>query len=221
MKRLLMAAAMLAAPALASAQALPAVTGATATQNITINGRVTAQCVINSGTSSFNLTQSLAGADGFLNASGLQSALESGLTNTNTTAWCSGNSNKVVISRTALVRNGTTGAQGADQFGNAVLYDVGVKINNAPVAGFSYTDGSSDGPGNGHIVGRFGPMNQGEPVTFVTDISGPASLLTPIVVAATSAAADGATPTFSALPGVRLSAGDYTSTVTLTITPGV
>ena len=53
MKRILMAAAMLAVPAVASAASLPAATGSTATHSITLNGRVTAQCVA-TGTSSVN-----------------------------------------------------------------------------------------------------------------------------------------------------------------------
>ncbi len=223
MKRILMAAAMLAVPAVASAASLPAATGSTATHSITLNGRVTAQCVA-TGTSSVNLPNSLAGADGFLAAATVQSDLLAQLNTTNTRAWCSGNSNKVVLSRTALVRNGSTGAVGGDGFANAVLYDVGVNIPGAvnPGAvnpGYSYTEGTSDGAGNGPVVGRFGPTDAGAAVTFVQDTYGSAKLVPEVVAAA--AGADGASNTFTTVPGVRLAAGDYSSVLTLTLTPGV
>ena len=218
MKRILMAAAMLAVPAVASAASLPAATGSTATHSITLNGRVTAQCVA-TGTSSVNLPNSLAGADGFLAAATVQSDLLAQLNTTNTRAWCSGNSNKVVLSRTALVRNGSTGAVGGDGFANAVLYDVGVNITGAVNPGSSYTEGTSDGAGNGPVVGRFGPTGAGAAVTFVQDTYSSAKLVPEVVDA--SAGADGASNTFTTVPGVRLAAGDYSSVLTLTLTPGV
>ena len=218
MKRILMAAAMLAVPAVASAASLPAATGSTATHSITLNGRVTAQCVA-TGTSSVNLPNSLAGADGFLAAATVQSDLLAQLNTTNTRAWCSGNSNKVVLSRTALIRTGSTGAVGGDGFANAVLYDVGVNITGAVNPGYSYTEGTSDGAGNGPVVGRFGPTGAGAAVTFVQDTYSSAKLVPEVVDA--SAGADGASNTFTTVPGVRLAAGDYSSVLTLTLTPGV
>lgn len=190
----------------------------------TINGLNPAKCNVVTDSSTFALADNLiSDNDGFAR-SDLAQTVASRLNAANLTAWCTGNSNSLVLSRSAL----TTGnGQVTNQFNQAVIYDLQVDIADSGRAlGGSVNEGSSDGPGNGPGIGagngnpitRFGAAAPGSVLAFVQE---PGS---------TVAAAGNTTPLLEASrtggsyperPGFRLVAGTYTGTVTLTLTPGL
>ena len=196
------------AGATAASAALPAATGNTESHPIAINARVTAQCVINGDTVA-NIDVSLAGNDGFL-ASGLQGEIEQALTGTGTQAWCSGANNGIRLEASPLVRNGTNGGL-ANGFVQAVSYSVSVDVPGAQNLRFpAQPDAASDIPVPRLLQGRFGATGAGANLGwgggYLNVSPAPATLVGPLALPA---------------PGRRLAAGDYTSTVVLTLTPGV
>jgi hypothetical protein len=210
--------------------ALPAAAAQNA--SVAINGAAPAQCGV-SGSTTATLTgggaAGLADANGFLDSSA-QVRIVAALNNTNTQAWCTGGST-IVVTRTPLVRTGTTGRIDTSGFVNAIGYDVAVKITGASRTdpylspGFGGgVEGSSDG-NSGPGFNPFGPTGNGSIVQFVNDDYAPSQSFdaTPSLLDLTSGASfTGPTATLrtqAVANTTRLAAGNYTSTVTLTITP--
>jgi hypothetical protein len=194
-----------------------------AAQPVTVNGEVTAQCKI-TGTSFVTVSNDLADGDGFARTD-IGADVATALNGATVTAWCSGNNNSVVVSRTAFVKTGGTpgGIVDGSGFANGAVYDVAVSIpggvrsdTNSDVD----VDGSSDGAGNGPGAGAgaglgvdsFGPLGTGVVLTFANEGSSESGAIT-------EDGADGATGEFSVDSNNRLSAGAYTSTVTVTLGP--
>lgn len=184
---------------------------------VTINGSVQAKCVVAGGTGAFALTTDLADADGRLNTAFL-SQVVAGMNAQGISAWCSGNNNTLVLTRTALkTGNGALN----NNFAQAVIYDLAVNIADATRGdSVSPLEGTSDGPANGPGIGLGGgiPLSNfggaaNSAVTFVAEAS-----QTPSAVV-NSAPADGATSAFTSTSN-RLVAGTYTGTVTLTLGAG-
>ena len=201
-------------------------------QNIIINGKAEALCNV-SGNKTATIASggsggAIAGADGFLDT-GVQSRITTALSATNTRAWCSGLSN-ITVRRTPLVRTGTTGGLDSSGFANAVGYDVGIKIAGAARKdNFVGTNGLQEGSSNGATGADFlpfGPTGEGKLITFVNDSwmdENQTFNATPITLNLTSSPSfDGSSLTLRG-QGVagptRLAAGDYKSTVTITLTP--
>lgn len=145
------------------------------------------------------------------------------LTGANVFAWCTGNKNTVQMYRTAFaVDDGDALLSG---FNQAAIYDVAMLIEDAhrtdnvvPLEGTS--DGQGAGPGVGSIgagilVGRFGAAGTGSHVTFLQE-SGQVST----AVTNASVGQAGKTTAFTASNN-RLVAGQYVSTLTIELTPGV
>lgn len=216
---LLTTAAMFAMGGSALAQSLPPAADPAVENDIVLNGRVTAQCAIE-GANSATITQSLAGDDGFISPTAAADII-SALNQAQPEAWCSGDNNQMNLYRTMLVRNGSNG-QPDDGFAQAVLFDAGINFPTPVNNGFSYDEGTSDGEGSGPVVGRFGPTGNGETGVFVIDnYDGGATAFTTAEAGNADPSDTGPSATFVETPGVRLAAGDYTSTVTLRLTPGV
>jgi hypothetical protein len=190
---------------------------------ITITGDDPPKCGITGGTSA-TIGVDLSGSDGFING-GLEGALLSALNSTNTYAWCTGTSNKINLTRTPLVRDGSNGHPDANGFLTAALFDVGIDMPDVTNPAASYDEGTSDGPGTGPTVGPFGPTGAGSPVTWVPDSwPNPNGHLVTVVgvdVGGQGTTGNGPTSAFSQINDKRLVAGDYTATVTLTLTPGL
>jgi hypothetical protein len=153
----------------------------------------------------------------------------SGLSATNTTAWCSGVS-KVVLSRTPLVRQGTNGAVDTSGFVNAIGYDVQIVLTGAtrtsPFAGYDDKEGSSDGAGSGPTFNPFGPIGTGVVVNFIADTwANPTGVFDTVAEPLNLSVSPGFDGPTGGLLGqvvpntTRLAAGTYTGTVTLTLTP--
>jgi hypothetical protein len=194
---------------------------------ITVNGTVAAQCKITSpiGTSIVTVSNDLADINGFARAD-IGADVATALNGAAITAWCSGNSNGVVVSRTAFVKNGGTagGVVDGSGFANGAVYDVTVSIPDgfrSDTSSDADVDGTSDGAGNGPGVGvgaglgveSFGPINGGVVMTFANEGSSTSGAIT-------TDGGDGATSLFGVVNANRLSAGSYTSTVTITLSPG-
>lgn len=201
-----------------------------APQSIVINGNAAAQCSV-SGATTATITgggaAGLADSNGMLDGSA-QSRIVTALNATNTFAWCTGGST-IVLTRTPLVKTGSTGALDSSGFARAIGYDVGISIANASrtdnaVGPNGDQEGTSDGP-SGPTFNPFGPLGSGNRVTFVNDGYAPAQSFnaTPRTLDLTSGAsyAGGSTTLQSQVLATptRLAAGDYSATVTLTITP--
>ncbi|MGH8336875.1 MAG: hypothetical protein ACRETL_08695, partial [Gammaproteobacteria bacterium] len=110
--------------------------------------------------------------------------------------------------------------KGSDGFNRAVVYDVTMNINGAVRSdGFTPIEGTSDGQGNGPGVGagagitvsRFGATGAGTQVVFAAELTSEA---------VTNGNSTGARGNFTA-DGNRLIAGQYVSTLTIELTPGV
>ena len=192
-------------------------------EQVVINAAAQPKCAV-TGQNTVALGE-LADSDGFVDGSA-QGRLVGLLNATSTTAWCSGVAgNKVVLSRTALVRQNSNGQPDANGFVTAVLYDVGIDISdpNAVNAGYTYDEGTSDGVGSGPSFGPFGATGLGAPVSFVNDTyPGNGTLggsLKGVNLTGKAVTDEGATNTFTQSPN-RLLAGAYSGTLTLTLTPG-
>lgn len=191
--------------------------------SVEINAAVAPQCVVNangSGTVDIAATD-LAGSDGFL-ATGFVNAIAAGLTDQGIKAWCSGSTNTVVLTRSALVRQGSTGAL-SNGFATAVIYDVAANIDGAVRSdGTTPLEGTSDGligPGSadtGTSVSAFGPTGDGADVSFYAEAG-----QTPAAVSDVTRTQEGPTSAYATTTANRLLAGTYLGTVTLTLTAGL
>lgn len=138
------------------------------------------------------------------------------------TAWCTGNENSLVLSRSALTTG--NGNQTNNGFNRAVIYDLEMNIPATRRAGGApVNEGTTDGPGNGpgvgvgtgQAIGRFGPVGAGEPVTFRPEPGQTVS-----AVADGLGGAELPRNAFTTENAQRLVAGNYNGTVTITLTPG-
>jgi hypothetical protein len=208
--------------ALALVSAAPAFA---ASQPIVVNGTVAPICKI-TGDSPVVVVPDLADANGFARTD-IGADVANALADATVTAWCSGNKNGVVVSRTAFVKTGGAagGVLDGSNFANGVVYDITVSIPDgfrSDTNSAADVDGTSDGAGNGPGVGvgaglwveSFGPTGSGVVLTFANEGTSQSGAIT-------AAGADGPTSTFGVVNTNRLSAGDYESTVTVTLTPGV
>jgi len=146
----------------------------------------------------------------------LADTIAAGLTAKNATAWCTGNTNRINISRSALYAD--SGTPTANGFRKAVIYDLNVKIadaqRTAAFGGGAAYEGTSDGEGLGPDITSFGPTIAGSALTFEKE---PGSTVVPVdePYAGTLKRSD-----FSESPAYRLAAGFYEGWVKVTITPG-
>ena len=194
--------------------------------SVTINANVAPKCVVNTSGSGIVTVSAadLAKADGFLNTAFVQE-VASGLTSQGITAWCSGNTNTVVLSRTPLKTGNARTVDLVNGFATAVIYDVAVSIAGAkraddttPIEGTS--DGALIGPGSAGAstsVSNFGATGTGAAVTFVAEAGQTPSAITGLG----GNANNGPTSGFPATSANRLLAGAYTGTVILTLSPGL
>ena len=190
-------------------------------QAIIVNGNTAAQCAISATLTTVTVAASMADAAGFARTN-LATDVATALNTAGVKAWCSGATNGVVLSRTALTKG--TGLVDAGGFANGAIYDLQLSISDAVRSDTSGSllDGTSDGAGNGPGVGvgaglsvdAFGPTGTGTAVVFAAETSSASAAITANPLAA-------ATGAYNANNANRLSAGNYTSTVTLTLTPGV
>jgi hypothetical protein len=192
-------------------------------QQITVNGKTAPQCAINANQTTVSFAASMANTSGFARTD-IANDVATALTGAGVVAWCSGAKNTVVLSRTALKKgNGLVDASG---FANGVVYDLEMKILDAFRSdnNSNTLDGTSDGAGNGPGIGigaglsveSFGPTGTGSAVLFAAEAGSASAAIT-----AFPGTGDGNVASFAPNNANRLAAGDYQSTVTLTLTPGV
>jgi hypothetical protein len=219
LNRLLAAAASLVALAIAA----PAFAADTPdSTDVTINGTIAPACSVTATSNSVTLPDgSIANSDSYVNP-GVAAAIANALNGAGVYAWCNGNHNAVVVSRTALVTNG-----GVDQngFASGVRYDLWITIADAFATNTnsSLVDGSSDGAGNGpgigvgtsYYVSAFGQPGPGTQVIFSAE-GGTGNVS---AVSNPSPSYDGPYGGFTTT-NARLLAGTYTGHVTITLTPG-
>lgn len=217
MKKYLFAATMLAAVTSAPAFA-DGNNRSTDTEIFTINADNPAKCNLEATTYTLNLdNNSISDNDGFALAT-VSASVANKMNQANVTAWCTGAKNTLQMYRSAFVTDG--GVKGTDGFNRAVVYDVTLNIADAVRSdGFSPIEGTSDGQGNGPgvgvgagvTVGRFGAAGTGSQVVFAAESNSEA---------VTNGNSTGARGNFTADTN-RLIAGQYISTLTIELTPGV
>lgn len=128
-------------------------------------------------------------------------------------AWCTGSRNVVTLTRTALTTDGGGSVGG---FQKGILYDVAVaNPDNTIGSRATQFEDTTNGPTGGSTWTRFGPRT-----SYALAFSNPRANATSLATNAVSSA-NGATASFTTYTETRVIAGDYTSTVTLTIQPGV
>lgn len=216
MKKILMAATAIAALGVTS-PALAQSTQGPQTQTWIVNGVNPPKCQITSSSNTATLgTDEISDDQGFAR-SNVGNSVAAALSALDVNAWCTGNSNHVVLTRTPLATGDgeqTTGTGGG--FNQAVIYDISVDVPSYPRVG-SATEATEDGPGSGPVIGRFGPTGNGEALNFSNYPTSDASR-----AVTSDAPGNAARTSYTALENSnRLVAGNYSSTVVLTITPGV
>lgn len=191
----------------------------TDTETFTLRANNPAKCNLEAADYTLRIAgNSISDNDGFASG-GVSAAVATELNTAGVTAWCTGASNTLQMYRNAFVTD--TGIKGTDGFNRAVIYDVTLNIADATrTDGFTPTEGTSDGKGNGPglgagsgtTVGRFGPTGAGSAVVFAAE--GGAS------TAVTDGNSTGALGSFTTDTN-RLIAGQYVSSLTIELTPGV
>ena len=220
MKKLLLATAataMFATPALADGN-----NRNTDTETFTIRANNPAKCNLEATDYTLRLPgNSLSDNDGFARST-VSQAVADEMNGAGVVAWCTGSSNTLQMYRTAFVLNGASngGNQADDGFNQALIYDVAIAVAGAtrsdgtqPIEGTA--DGQENGPGvgvgGGLTVSRFGPSGTGAIATFTAESDSNATSLN---------AGTDARSAFTENSN-RLVAGQYTSTLTIELTPGV
>lgn len=219
MKKLLVAASVLAAVAATPAWA-DGNNRNTDTEVFTLRANNPAKCNLEAADYTLRIQgNSISDNDGFARTT-VSDAVANELNTAGVTAWCTGASNTLQMYRTPFVTD--TGKKEADGFNRAVIYDVTLNIADAlRTDGFTPTEGTSDGQGNGPglgvgsgtTLGRFGPSGTGSPVVFAKEVNSAA------VIDGTAPGA-GARTDYTTDPN-RLIAGQYISSLTIELTPGV
>jgi hypothetical protein len=219
MKKYLFAATMLAA-AVSSPAFADGNNRGTDTETFTLRANNPAKCNLSASDYTLNIGgNEISDNNGFARPT-VSSEVADAMNGANVKAWCTGASNKLQMYRTAFVTD--TGNKEADGFNRAVIYDVWMRIAGAlrsdlqdPIEGTS--DGEDNGPGigvgAGLTVGRFGPTAAAAAVTFTADGTSNA----------VSNGTTGGTQARSVFTGDtnRLIAGQYVSSLTIELTPGV
>ena len=194
-----------------------------ASNGVVVNGSVTAQCAVTAMSAVVTVTNSLADTTGFARTN-IAGDVATALNGAGVQAWCTGATNGVVISRTAFTRAGAV--VDASGFANGVVYDLALTIPGGIRSDTNSTtvDGTADGVGNGPGAGAgvgvgtvdsFGPTGLGVTLSFSTEGTSTSGAIT------SNAVVDGPTTGFAVNNANRLAAGtDYTSTVTISLTPG-
>ncbi len=181
---------------------------------VTVSGQTPAKCNLLASNQTVGLGDyDLTDASGHAR-SDVGTTIGAALTGLSMKAWCTGGANGVVLTRTTLQKDDSTGGMTDSKFAQNIVYDVALKIEGLTREGRSddlieATDDGATGP----VVGRFGPSGDGAALTFVS--FGPASTATTTGGTATLPRESYGTT------DARLVAGNYTSTVTLTLTPGL
>lgn len=188
------------------------------TATFTVSGLNPAKCQINAD----DVTAEL-GDDEISNEQGrarnnVGSAVARALNELEVRAWCTGAKNKIVLTRTPLATGDgeqTTGPSGAG-FNQAVIYDIAVLVPGYDRTKQGETEATEDGDG-GPEIGRFGPDGRGARLRF-SNYSASANS----DAVNSDAPGAGSRDSYSGLvDNSRLVAGDYVSTVVLTLNPGV
>ena len=184
-------------------------------QVISINMTSPPACGVSATAPTQALSVGLINNDGFVNGASVQSAIIAALNNAGVVGFCTGANNLVVVTRTpfTLANNGAL----QNGFARAVLYDVSVSVSNDAN---TFSDSTADGPTSGAAAGRFGPTGAGAPFTFAAAAGGGA-LTQPAAVVVSNPADNGPTAGFANRPNARLVAGQYQSTLTVQLTPGL
>jgi hypothetical protein len=219
MKKYLFAATMLAA-AVSSPAFADGNNRSTDTETFTLRANNPAKC--NLSASDYTLSiggNQISDNNGFARTT-VSSDVAAAMNGAGVNAWCTGASNTLQMYRTAFVTD--TGNQEADAFNRAVIYDVEMSIAGAARSdGYTPIEGTRDGEDNGPgigvgaglTVGRFGPTAANAAVTFTADGTSNA----------VSNGALGGTQARSVFTSDsnRLIAGQYLSSLTIELTPGV
>ena len=188
-------------------------------ENFTLRANNPAKCNLEAADYTLRIAgNSISDNDGFASTT-VATDVADALNGADVSAWCTGASNTLQMYRTAFVTD--TGLKEADGFNRAVLFDIEMDIDDAvrTPGGYKPIEGTSDGKGNGPgigagagiLVGRFGPAGAGSTVEFTSFGTS---------TAVTNGNSTGATGSFTSDPN-RLIAGQYVSTLTIELTPGV
>lgn len=217
---------MIAASVLATLAATPALADGnnrnTDTENFTLRANNPAKCNLEAADYTLRLPNNSLTDNQGVALGTIGTDVANVLNGAGVTAWCTGNSNTLQMYRTAFTIG--NGDQLVSGFNQAAVYDVTMAISDAVRSdGFTPVEGTSDGQGHGpgHGIGgaltvsRFGPSAAGTPVIFAQETG-----QTSTAVTNASAAGTGATSAFTASTN-RLVAGQYVSTLTIELTPGV
>jgi hypothetical protein len=193
----------------------PIAGGPTVGNTVELQGRVEARCRLTLASAVQSISVSMVDGEGRINGVAFQAAIVDALNQAGLKGWCSGANNELVLTRTPFV----LGSDGnpVNGFARAVLFDVAVSVS---AVSQSYSDATQDGPTAGSTAGRFGPTGEGAEFSFAAPLTS-GSLPQPIPVIAASSVAQGATASFTQLLGSRLVAGNYVSSVTLEVRPGL
>lgn len=220
MKKILMAATAVAAIGIAAPAFAQDTTGPQVT-TFNINANNPPKCKLNADNTTVTLANDSISNDGGRARNNIGNKVAQGLNGLGVKAWCTGARNSIVLTRSALA---TGNGDAVDGFNQAVIYDITLDIADANrVDGYRPTEGSSDGPGNGPGVGvgsatpigHFGPTGAGSAVHFENEGSSTSEGVT------SDNGGEAARSAYSGLENnARLTAGTYTGTVTVTLTPG-
>lgn len=192
-------------------------TGDASTTVFHINATNPAKCQVNADQTTVTLADDAISNDQGRARANVGQQIARQLNGLNAHAWCTGTRNALVLTRSPL----TTGnGEQNGGFNQAVIYDVAVDIadamrvdNEKPIEGTS--DGAGNGPGAGvgsaTPIGHFGPTGQGSKLNFSNEQGSTSE-------ATTNAAPDQSRDQYTS-SNARLVAGEYTGTVTLTLTP--
>lgn len=214
---------MLTSVAVAAAIYLPATAMAAplagSVAGVTVGGATPPKCEVSAAATTVTLSDDLTNENGRVknNVGGKVADM---LNTLNVKGWCTGNRNALVVSRSTL--NHGDGQRDEAGFNHAILYDINVNVANAfDTEGSPLADGTTDGPASGPGIGgaanrpalRFGAEGAGEDFTFSQ--AGQASAVTN-----GRFAESGSENGEFTLSNARIAAGEYSGTVTITLTPG-
>lgn len=188
---------------------------------IQINGSTPAKCNINSDGASVTLADYDLTNDQGRVRNNVDNKIAQALTGLNLRAWCTGGHNGVVLSRSSLATGDGNAANG---FNQAIIYDLNMEIEGATRGNEAFYEGTSDGQGNGPGVGvgagivvpAFGPTGQGSKISFIRE---PGSQVA--AVSEGHQGSEGPRSLYTGENNARMVAGNYTGTVTVTLTPGL
>lgn len=214
MKKLLMATAAISTLAFATPALADGPNTAQDQETFTIQGLNPAKCNVVTESATYELPDNAISNNQGRASQDLANAIATRLNAAAITAWCTGNNNKLVLSRSAMtVGNGQATNNG---FNRAAIYDIEVNVADSSRVGGSdaVNEGTSDGANNGPFITRFGAQDDGSTLVFRQE---PGSN-----VRGSANAPTGELPRGSYNENNnRLVAGTYQGTVTVTLNPGV